>query len=93
MTDDKIKKLEEEINAKKKEVEELKYGDLKKAWNDFQAASEIATQKYNKYKEIAKDHSNLFPPELTIKALMLFHLLKTFAHFFMTQKIPDLLKA
>ena len=49
MTDDKIKKLEEEINAKKKEVEELKYGDLKKAWNDFQAASEIATQKYNKY--------------------------------------------
>tara|TARA_R100001163_G_scaffold32923_1_gene25503 strand:- start:549 stop:779 length:231 start_codon:yes stop_codon:yes gene_type:complete len=55
MTDDKIKKLEEEINAKKKEVEELKYGDLKKAWNDFQAASEIATQKYNKYKEIAKE--------------------------------------
>jgi len=55
MTDDKIKKLEAEIQAKKKEVEDLKYGDLKAAWKDFEVASEIATQKYNKYKEIAKE--------------------------------------
>jgi predicted RNase H-like nuclease (RuvC/YqgF family) len=55
MSDDKIKKLEEEILAKKKEVEELKYGDLRNAWKEFEAASEIATQKYNKYRDIAKD--------------------------------------
>ena len=55
MSDDKIKKLEEEIQAKKKEVEELKYGDLKQAWKEFEAASEIATQKYNKYRQIAKE--------------------------------------
>tara|TARA_A100001011_G_C14025307_1_gene721226 strand:+ start:492 stop:722 length:231 start_codon:yes stop_codon:yes gene_type:complete len=55
MSDDKIKKLEEEIKAKKKEVEELKYGDLKQAWKEFEGASEIATQKYNKYRQIAKE--------------------------------------
>ena len=55
MSDEKIKKLEEEIKAKKKEVEELKYGDLKQAWKEFEAASEIATQKYNKYRQIAKE--------------------------------------
>ena len=55
MSDEKIKKLEEEIKAKKKEVEELKYGDLKQAWKEFEAASEIATQKYNKYRKIAKE--------------------------------------
>ena len=55
MTEDKIKKLEEEIEAKKKEVEDLKYGDLKSAWKEFEAASEIATQKYNKYRQIAKE--------------------------------------
>ena len=55
MSDDKIKKLEEEIEAKKKEVEDLKYGDLKAAWKEFEAASEIATQKYNKYRKIAKE--------------------------------------
>ena len=55
MSDDKIKKLEEEILAKKKEVDELKYGDLRNAWKEFEAASEIATQKYNKYRDIAKD--------------------------------------
>ena len=38
------------------------------------------------YKEIAKDHSNLVPPELTIKALMLSYSLIIFAHFLMTQK-------
>ena len=54
MSDDKIKKLEEEIQAKKKEVEELKYGDLKQAWKEFEAASEIATQKYKKYREIGE---------------------------------------
>ena len=54
MSDEKIKKLEEEIKAKKKEVEELKYGYLKQAWKEFEAASEIATQKYNKYRKIAK---------------------------------------
>ena len=50
-----LKSLKKKFNAKKKEVEELKYGDLKAAWKDFEAASEIATQKYNKYKEIAKE--------------------------------------
>ena len=69
MTDDKIKKLEEEIQAKKKEVEELKYGDLKAAWKEFETASEIATQKYNKYKEIAKEKygaNHVVPNHFTI---------------------------
>ena len=56
MSDEKIKKLEEEIKAKKKEVEELKYGDLKQAWKEFEAASEIANQKYNKYRKIEKEN-------------------------------------
>ena len=55
MSDDKIKKLEEEIKSKQKEVEDLKYGDLKSACKEFESASEIATQKYNKYKDIAKE--------------------------------------
>ena len=41
----KLKSLKKKFKAKKKEVEELKYGDLKQAWKEFEAASEIATQK------------------------------------------------
>lgn len=37
MSDDKIKKLEEEIKSKQKEVQDLKYGDLRNAWKEFEA--------------------------------------------------------
>ena len=67
MSEDKITKLQNEIEEKKKEVEELKYGDLKAAWKEFEAASEIATQKYKKYREIAKEkHGHVAPNHFTL---------------------------
>ena len=49
-------KLEKEIEEKQQKLHELRYGDMEKAYKDFEEAKEVAIKKYNVWKQAALKH-------------------------------------
>ena len=49
-------KLEKEIEEKQKQLHELRYGDMEKAYKEFEEARDIAVTKYNIWKQAALKH-------------------------------------
>ncbi len=49
-------KLEKEIEEKQQKLHELRYGDMEKAYKDFEDAKEVAIKKYNIWKQAALKH-------------------------------------
>lgn len=49
-------KLEKEIEEKQKQLHELRYGDMEKAYKEFEEARDIAVTKYNTWKQAALKH-------------------------------------
>ncbi|MDA8747436.1 hypothetical protein N9M66_04420 [Litoreibacter sp.] len=59
------KKLEKEIEEKQQKLHELRYGEIDKAYNDFEKARDNAMEKYNIWKEASLKHGRAISP-LTI---------------------------
>ena len=49
-------KLEKKIEDMQKELHHLRYGDMEKAYKEFEEAKEVAIQKYNIWKQAALKH-------------------------------------
>ena len=49
-------KLEKEIEEKQKQLHELRYGDMERAYKEFEEARDIAIKKYNVWKQAALKH-------------------------------------
>ena len=49
-------KLEKEIEEKQKQLHELRYGDMEKAYKEFEEAKEVAIKKYNVWKQASLKH-------------------------------------
>ena len=49
-------KLEKEIEEKQQQLHELRYGDMERAYKEFEEARDIAIKKYNVWKQAALKH-------------------------------------
>ena len=49
-------KLEKEIEEKQQQLHELRYGDMEKAYKEFEEARDLAVKKYNVWKQAALKH-------------------------------------
>ena len=49
-------KLEKKIEDMQQQLHELRYGDMEKAYKEFEEAKELAIKKYNVWKQAALKH-------------------------------------
>ena len=49
-------KLEKKIEDMQQQLHELRYGDIEKAYKEFEQAKEVAIKKYNVWKQAALKH-------------------------------------
>lgn len=56
------KKLEKEIQEKQQQLHDLRYGEIEKAYKEFEDARDIAIEKYTTWKDAAAKQGRVASP-------------------------------